>query len=93
MLCVAVAASRLVHMGEVGTRSGRGLVIEELVEAGEREPAPQHSEQQDGSPASHQPLRHGHMIPLTNVLGPEALWLAAHSSPVGDYEGQGVTRS
>jgi hypothetical protein len=58
MLGVAIASPRSVHMGEIGARTPRHAVIEQLVQAREREPAPKDDEQQHGSTASNEPLRH-----------------------------------
>jgi hypothetical protein len=76
MLGVAIASPRPLHMSEVSVRTRWGPVIEQLVEPGQRESAPQHAEQPRSGTASDEPLLHGFMIPPTDVLGPERLTMA-----------------
>jgi hypothetical protein len=70
VLSMAVAASRPINVGEVGAHARGHLVIEQLVETGKRESAPQHAEHDNGGTTPGYRVRHRVMILQDRVFGP-----------------------
>jgi hypothetical protein len=81
MLGVALAAPRPVDVGQVGAYTRPHRVIEQLVEAGEREPAPQHAEEQHGGKTPDSVVQHRAYDTTGRYLGSRAFHEESHMPP------------